>query len=251
MGQSPTCPVLLPLPRFRGTPFLIPHSVLSLSALLQSPKARQGFVSRLGSTGAPLQHPRCLRPWSTWGWHGQEQTDAHLVSTISVPGGHISRLEWGWAPTVSSRMAQGLLSVPGAASHPDWPHAETAPPQPGAGPLHMVPLAGSQRRGRCSCRDYTKPYCRSPEGFPPRVGARASPARHGHILLWVPCRGCSPCRVSPCCPLHLVPSRAAPQPTALVGGLCHPTAEVLMVLCLALNYFPDCHRHVLASGAGL
>lgn len=48
----------------------------------------------------------------------------------------------------------------------------------------------------------------------------------------------------------LVPSRAAPLPAALLGGLCHPAAEVLMVLCPALNYFPDCHRHVLASGAG-
>lgn len=54
--------------------------------------------------------------------------------------------------------------------------------------------------------------------------------------------------VQPCPPA--VPSRAAPPPTALLGELCHPPAEVLMVLCPVLNYFPDCHRHVLASGAG-
>lgn len=161
---------------------------------------------------------------------------------------------------VSPRTAQGLLSVPGAASHPDWPQAETAPPQPGTAPLHMVPLAGSQRRGRCSCRDYTKPYCRGPEGFPPRAGARASPRhRRANGSVWpdtaTSSSGCLqrmlPLQpVSPCCPLRLVPSRAAPLLTALVGGLCHQTAEVLMVLCPAFNYFPDCHRHVLASGAG-
>lgn len=152
-----------------------------------------------------------------------------------------------------SRMAQSLLSVPGTASHPDWPHAET---QRGAGPLHIVPLAGSQRRGRCSRRDYTKPYCRGPEGFPARAGTRASPSTAGQMAQPGRTRPHPPQdalqRMLPMQPLSppLVPSRAAPLPAALLGGLCHPAAEVLMVLCPALNYFPDCHRHVLASGAG-
>lgn len=56
--------------------------------------------------------------------------------------------------------------------------------------------------------------------------------------------------VSPCSPLHLEPSPAAPLLTMLLGGFYQLAAKVLMVLCLALNYFPDCHRHVLASDAG-
>jgi len=55
---------------------------------------------------------------------------------------------------------------------------------------------------------------------------------------------------SPHSPLRLEPSQAAPLPTAMLGEFCQPTVKVLMVLCLALNYFPDCHHHVLASGAG-
>lgn len=56
--------------------------------------------------------------------------------------------------------------------------------------------------------------------------------------------------VSPCGPLHLEPSWAAPLPTAMLGRFCQPAAKALMVLCLALNYFPNCHCHVLAAGAG-
>lgn len=51
--------------------------------------------------------------------------------------------------------------------------------------------------------------------------------------------------MSPSSPLHLEPCWPA-----MLGGFCQQAAEVLMVLCLALNYFPDCHCHVLASSAG-
>lgn len=119
----------------------------------------------------------------------------------------------------------------GAVSHPDWPHAETR----GAGPIHMVPLAGSQHRGRCSCRACTKPYCRGPEGFPPRAQAHASPSTAGHMAQPGTSSSGHPAEDAP--RAARVPSQAAPAPPALLGGLCHPPAGVLMVLCPALNYF--------------
>lgn len=127
----------------------------------------------------------------------------------------------------------------GAPSHPGWPRSEPAPAQRGPAPLHMVPLAGSQRRGRCSAQN-------------PIVGARRVP---------LPGQGPAPAPALPAkgsarpdtatassgCPAEDA-ARAAAVPLLSPPG--QPCAEALMVLCPALNYFPDCQRRVLASSAG-
>lgn len=117
----------------------------------------------------------------------------------------------------------------------------------------MVPLAGSQPWGRCSRLGYAKPHCQHSQDLPPQAGtpppAPAAPLTPGPPGKWLSLNN------SPRLPaedaLPAAPSWAAPLPTAIgLGGLCQWATEALMVLCLALNYSPNCHHHVLASGPG-
>lgn len=179
--------------------------------------------------------PAVSQAMSHLGWCGQDQTGAHthLVPTISVP---LVTL-----PAWKGDGSQGPIQ--GSVSHSGWPQARASSPPYGA--PGWLPA-----RGRCSCRDHTKPHCRLPRGFPeaslPGQGpcqpqpcrAMAQPAGHGHLLLWAPTEDAPRA------------ARVPPLSPALLGGLCHPAAEVLMVLCPALHYFPECQGHVLASGAG-
>lgn len=161
---------------------MLPHRSLLLR---KAPKARRGFGSGLGLPYSTPPHPRLLRACSIQGWGGQEQPDArtrhhHCAQWLRFQAGLV--MGKGRARMAPSCTAQHPGSSPCRGPHPQpgWPRAETAPPQRGAGPLHMVPLAGSQRWGRCSRLGYTKPYCRHPQGFPPRAGTRASPCRSPH-----------------------------------------------------------------------
>lgn len=202
------------------------HSLLCCQAPGQGKDFPQGW--------APLH---CLRPCRTWGCCGQDQTGAHthLVPAISAP---LVTLP-GWRGDGS----QGPIQGSGAVSHPAWPQARASSPPYGA--PGRLPA-----RGRCSCRDHTKPHCRLsrgfPEAFPPRAGPVPAPALPGNG---------SASRARPPPPLGALEdaARTVRVPLlspALLGGLCHPAAEVLMVLCPAFHYFPECQGHVLASGAG-
>lgn len=249
MGQSPKCSFISPNavgPHFSS--LVLPCHSCS-AAKLQGEVLPQGWAP-LGLPCSPLS-----------------------VSGHRAPGAGTARNKLMLSPTLYSPSLYLVVPFPGWSSDGlPWSHPARFR---GCSPPRLAPC----RDGTATARGSSPPYG-APGRLPapgavvgttqnPIVGARraflrgqgpvpapstagqmAQPGRTRPPPPLAACRGCSPCAVSPCCPLHLVPSRAAPLLTALLGGLCRQTAEVLMVLCPALNYFPDCHRHVLASGAG-
>lgn len=231
----------------------------------------QGQVRFWLRAGAPLQTPSSL-PFSG---HiaprdGVARTNLVLVPILYAPPLCLALAcpDWpgdgqrqGPHGPIPHGSAPGLLSVLGAAS-----------------PARLAPCRDSTAVARGRSSPYGAPgrlpalgqvlssglhktLLLAPAGFPsPGRDPRQPPPlaspqhRQENGSAWPdtdPPPQCSPWRMlskqptSPCGPLHLQPSRAA-----LLGGFCQPAAKVLMVLCLALNYFPNCHSHALASGAG-
>lgn len=183
MGREPRAPQAPSLPRSRRTPSLSPgisRAAPSLPAPPQNPKARRDFGSGLGLPCSTLTFSGHIAPGN-----GVARNNIMYLSCAHHLSGWWLHFQAGLAMgrgrarTAPSCTAQHPGSSPSWGPHPQpgWPRAETALPWRGAGPLHMVALAGSQRWGRCSRLGYTKPYCRHPQGFPPRAGTSASPCR--------------------------------------------------------------------------
>lgn len=209
-GQSPKCPVLLPL---RGTPFLIPRAVLSLPALLQ----RRGEVLPRGR--APLG-----LPCSTLG-----------VSGRAAPGAGVAGNKLTLTPTLCPSSLYLVVTFPGwsgdglAWPHPAWlrvssPCQGLHPIQTGPTPRHSegqvpsiwcpwpAPSAGAgalvetTQNPIVGARRASLPG-QGPAPAPALPGKWLSLAGHGHIPLRVPCSGCSPCSR---CPPAVPSTRALP-----------------------------------------
>lgn len=163
-------------PQVPRDPISHPSCCRSLPALLQSPRVRQG----LPQGWAPLELP-CT------------------VSGHVAPGAGVARVKpmlTPASPPPSPRRAgaamdcQGLIPHgSGAVSHPGWPHAETAPPQPGPGPLPYgapgrLPAPGQVLLSGLHKTPLSGPGALpSPGSSPSTAGQAAQPAGHGHILL--------------------------------------------------------------------
>lgn len=153
--------------------------------------------------------------------------------------GYTARLEGRWLPG-SHPGLRGCVPPGLAPSQGQLPSIWCPWPAPSAGQVllsgpHKTPLLAFPRLPRGF-----------PEALPPRAGPVPAPALPGNG---------SASRARPPPPLGALedPAHTARVPLlspALLGGLSHPAAEVLMVLCPALHYFPECQGHVLASGAG-
>lgn len=197
------------------------------------------------------------------------------VSGRAAPGAGMAGNKLTLTPTLCPSSLYLVVTFPGwsgdglAWPHPAWlkvssPCQGLHPIQTGPTPRHSegqvpsiwCPWPAPSAGAGALVETTQNPIVGARSGFPARAGTRASPSTAGQMAQPGRTRPHPPQdalqRMLPMQPLSppLVPSRAAPLPAALLGGLCHPAAEVLMVLCPALNYFPDCHRHVLASGAG-
>lgn len=220
-----------------------------LPAPPQSPKARQAPCSTLAFSGHVAPEV------------GVARNNLMLVPITSVPGGCISRLAWRWAeaglawPHPARHSTRAPLRAGGRIPSQAGPvprrhrHSEGQVPSiwcpwpaPSAGAGAFVwatqnPIVSTRRVSLPGQGPAPAPAALLAQTWPDTAASSAGlPAKDALVQ-----------PVSPCGPLHPEPS---PLPTTMLGGFCQLAAKVLMVLCPALNYFPDCHCHVLASGAG-